>query len=124
MVINNHKGNKTDDEPKTYETTDQDTIRKETKSFYQKNYNKDNSINPTKEAIREFLDMDDDTAPWEALNKKRIPKEMAKSMEGDLTHEELEEALFFTYEWSLKSRNRWIYSKLFKKILAHPQICN
>ena len=38
--------------------------------------------------------MHDNTAPWEALNNKRIPKEMSDSMEGDLTHKELEEALF------------------------------
>ena len=38
--------------------------------------------------------MDSDTSPWEALSNKRISKEMAESMEGDLTHEELEQALF------------------------------
>ena len=38
--------------------------------------------------------MDDDTFPWEAIRNKRISKEMADSMEGDLTHEELHKALF------------------------------
>ena len=95
LVLHNHNSNDSNNEPETYETTDQETIRKATKSFYQKIYNKDSSINPSKEAIREFMDMDDDTAPWEALNNKRIPKEMANSMKGDLTHKELEKALFF-----------------------------
>ena len=93
-MLHNHNSNNSNDEPKTYETTDQDTIRKATKTFYQKIYNKNNSVNPSKQRIKEFLDMDGNTSPWEALNKKRIPKEMAESMEGDLTHKELEDALY------------------------------
>ena len=33
--------------------------------------------------------MDNDTAPWEALNKMKITKEQADSMEGDLKMDEL-----------------------------------
>ena len=94
LVLHNHNSNNSNDKPKTYETTDQDTIRKATKTFYQKIYDKNNSVNPTKQSIKEFLDMDGNTSPWEALNNKRIPKEMAESMEGDLTPKELEEALY------------------------------
>ena len=38
--------------------------------------------------------MDNDTAPLKALEKQRLSKELAESMEGDLTLEELNEALF------------------------------
>ena len=38
--------------------------------------------------------MDNDTAPWDTLNKRRITKELANTMEGDLTMFELDEALF------------------------------
>ena len=38
--------------------------------------------------------MDDDNSPWENFLKRKLPKEMADSMEGDLTMEELQEALF------------------------------
>ena len=38
--------------------------------------------------------MYDDNSPWEALRNRRIPEEMAETMEGDLTLEELNEALF------------------------------
>ena len=38
--------------------------------------------------------MDDDNSPWENFSKRKLPKDMADSMEGDLTMEELQEALF------------------------------
>ena len=38
--------------------------------------------------------MDNDTAPWKALEKRKLSKELADSMEGDLTLNELTEALF------------------------------
>ena len=38
--------------------------------------------------------MDDDTSPWETFSNRKIPKDLAHSMEGDLPMEELQEALF------------------------------
>ena len=38
--------------------------------------------------------MDNDTAPWKALEARKLSKELADSMEGDLTLDELNEALF------------------------------
>ena len=38
--------------------------------------------------------MDDDEAPWKEFSNRKISKELAESMEGDLTMEELNEALF------------------------------
>ena len=62
--------------------------------YFQGIYNKDNEIQGSQHDIKEFLDMDNDTAPWEALEKRRLSKEHAESMEGDLTLDELTEALF------------------------------
>jgi hypothetical protein len=38
--------------------------------------------------------MADDMAPWDALNKRKLSKEHADSMEGDLTIDELENFLY------------------------------
>ena len=79
---------------KKIEMTDQKVIRESTKSFYQKIYNEQKDVTPTKDDIKRFLQMDDDNSPWENFSKRKLPKEMADSMEGDLTMDELHEALF------------------------------
>ena len=76
------------------ETTDQKVIRDYTKSFYQKIYNEQHKVTPTQDDIKNFLQMDDDNSPWENFLQRKLPKEMADSMEGDLTMDELQEALF------------------------------
>ena len=49
--------------------TDQNEIRDHTSKFFQGIYNKDNEIKCSKQDIKEFLDMDNDMAPWKALEK-------------------------------------------------------
>ena len=51
-------------------------------------------VKSSKEDIKENLDMDDGTAPWETLNKGRIPNELADTLEGDHTINELQNTLF------------------------------
>ena len=38
--------------------------------------------------------MNNDTAPWKALEDRKLPRELAESMEGDLTLDELTLSLF------------------------------
>ena len=76
------------------ETSDQKVIRDYTKSFYQKNYNEQHKVTPTQDNIKEFLLMDEDSSPWENFLKRKIPQELSESMEGDLTMDEVQEALF------------------------------
>ena len=38
--------------------------------------------------------MDGDSTPWEVLNQRKLTKEQADAMEGDLTMNEMEDALF------------------------------
>ena len=71
------------------ETTNQKVIWESTKSFYQKNYNEQKDVTPTQDDIKSFLQMDDDNSPWENFLKRKLPKEMADSMEEDLTMDEL-----------------------------------
>ena len=77
------------------EISSQEEIRKETQKFFQTIYNKQDDVTPSTEEIKDFLKMDDDNSPWETLRNRRLPKELADSLEGDLTMKELHEALFF-----------------------------
>ena len=38
---------------------------------------------------------DDDNAPWDSFQKRKLPKELIESIEGDLMMDELHKALFF-----------------------------
>ena len=76
------------------ESTDQEVIRSHARSFYQKIYNEQHKVTPNKDDIKNFLLMDDDNAPWDSFQKRKLPKELIESMEGDLTMDELHEALF------------------------------
>ena len=76
------------------ETTDQEELRMINKAFYQKIYNEQTAVTPTQEDIKDFLQTNDDITPWEALSNRRIPEEMAETMEGDLTLEDLNASLF------------------------------
>ena len=51
-------------------------------------------LDPSKVKIKEFMDMDGDSTPWEVLNQRKLTKEQAEAMEGDLTLQEMEDALF------------------------------
>jgi hypothetical protein len=63
-------------------------------TFSKKIYNKQSNLDPSKVKIKEFLDMDGDQAPWEILMQRKLTHERAEAMEGDLTLEEMEDALF------------------------------
>ena len=80
---------KDDNNPENITITDQKDIYDHTSKFFQNIYNKDNEVNSSKEDIKEFLDMDDDTAPWKALEDRKLPRELGESMEGDFTFDEL-----------------------------------
>ena len=89
------KNKPTNEDPLTHSiTTDQMEIRKETGKFFQNIYNEQTNIDPSKDKIKEFLDMCDDSAPWEKLMNLKISKEHADAMEGDLTMSKLENSLF------------------------------
>ena len=75
------------------ETTNQKVIWEYTKYFYQKIYNEQQDVTSTQDDIKTFLQMDDNS-PREEFLKRKLPKDMADSMEGDLTMDELQEAFF------------------------------
>ena len=83
--------------------TDQKDIWEKNSRFYQSIYNKNNEVKSSKDDIKQFLDMDDDTAPWKALEDRKLSREPANSMEGDLTLDELITCLFQHMNPSSKS---------------------
>ena len=74
--------------------TDQKGIHDITGKLFQKIYNKNNEFKSSKEDIKQFLDMDDDTAPWKAQEDRKIQRELAESMDRDLRLDELTTCLF------------------------------
>ena len=52
--------------------------------FFPTIYNKNNEDEPFKDEIINFLDMDGDTAPWEALESRKLSKEQVESMKEAL----------------------------------------
>ena len=75
------------------ETTNQQEIWEANKS-YQKIYNEHKYVTLSQDEIKKFLQMCDDTFPWQNLSSRRVSRELVESMEGNLTMEELHEALF------------------------------
>jgi len=55
------------------ESTDQSKIRSYAKSFYQKIYNEQHKVTPEIDDIKDFLLMDDDNAPWDSFQKRKLP---------------------------------------------------
>ena len=74
-------------------TNNQKEIRNMTNTSFQKIYDKQTHVKASRTDIERFLRMDDDSAPLEYLESKKISKDMADSMEGDLTMDELDDSL-------------------------------
>ena len=98
MKIPNAKYNKDIRESPTNkkynETTSQTEIRDHMRGSFQSIYNKQTGLDSSDEGLERFMNLDDDTEPLNELNKRKLPTEMSDSMEGQLTTEELTEALF------------------------------
>ena len=52
------------------------------------------NIDPSKDKIKEFLDMDNEYASWEELMIHKISKKQDDAMEEDITMSELDDSLF------------------------------
>ena len=79
---------------KYFPITNGDSIREEARHSFQKIFDHQDNLNTNTEDILGFLNSDGDTAPMEALSKRRITRNEAMRMEGLLTMEELTKALF------------------------------
>ena len=77
-----------------FEITDTKQIRRELHTAFQDIYKLQPNIDISQNAITHFLSSDGDTKPLEELEKRKIPKRMANSMEGMLTTQELTHCLF------------------------------
>ena len=55
---------------------------------------KKQGVDDSSEAVREFLDSDDDTSPSEYVNKKVLTEEKSNGIEGEITLDELQYELF------------------------------
>ena len=65
-----------DTNPENITITDQKDIHDHTSKFFQTIYNKDNVIKSSKEDIKEFLNMDNDTPRWKALEEGNSPRSL------------------------------------------------
>ena len=77
-----------------FEITDTTQIRTELHTAFQDIYKLQPNIDTSQNAITHFLSSDGDTKPLEELEKRKIPKILANSMEGMLTTQELTYCLF------------------------------
>ena len=67
---------------------------------FQSIYNKQDMLATSSNDLLNFLNSDNDIRPTRELMQKRLTPHMANSMEGLLTEEELEFALFFKMKGS------------------------
>ena len=77
-----------------FEITDTKQIRRELHTAFQDIYKIQTNLDTSQNALTDFLCSDGDTKPLEELEKRKIPKILANSMEGMLTTEELTHCLF------------------------------
>ena len=77
-----------------FEITDTKQIRTELHSAFQDIYQIQNNLDTSPNALKNFVCSDGDTKPLEELEKRKITKRMAHSMEGMLTTDELTHCLF------------------------------
>ena len=77
-----------------YEITEPTQIRTELHAAFQTIYNDQPQLDTSPDALTKFLCSDGDTKPLEELEKRKIPRHLANSMEGMLTTEELTKCLF------------------------------
>ena len=85
---------------KYFIVTDQSLIRLEMQAAFQSIYNKQDMLATSSNDLLNFLNSDNDIRPTRELMQKRLTPHMANSMEGLLTEEELEHALFFKMKGS------------------------
>ena len=79
---------------KYYEITEPTQIRSEMHTTFQEIYNTQAQLDTSPDALLNFLSSDGDTEPQNELNKRRLNRELANSMEGMLTTQELTRCLF------------------------------
>ena len=79
---------------KFFSITNNDLIRYEMTSAFQKIFNAQPNLHNSTHDIIKYLNSDGDTAPYEELCKKKITHETAQKMEGLLTITELTDCLF------------------------------
>ena len=79
---------------KYYEITEPKQIRTEMHTAFQEIYKTQAQLDTSHDALRNFLSSDGDTEPQNELNRRRLSRELANSMEGMLTTEELTKCLY------------------------------
>ena len=96
LKVESHDYNedKSNNNPKVIEATDHKQIRKAFKVYFLNIYNEQHTVQPSKDDIKNFLEIDNNTSPWKIVNNRRMPKEMADSIEGDLELDEFEEGFY------------------------------
>ena len=77
-----------------YELTNTTQIRREIHTAFQDIYKLQTDLDTSPNALRDFLCSDGDTKPLEELEKRKIPKIVANTMEGMLSTKELTHCLF------------------------------
>ena len=77
-----------------YELTNTTQIRTEIHTAFQDIYKLQTDLDTSPNALRDFLCSDGDTKPLEELEKRKIPKILANTMEGMLSTKELTHCLF------------------------------
>ena len=79
---------------KYYSITQDDLIRYEMTSAFQKIFNPQLNLHNNTQDIINYLNSDGDTAPYEEVCKRQISPNLAQKMEGLLTIEEMTNCLF------------------------------
>ena len=79
---------------KYFTITNSDLIRYEVTSAFQKIFNSQPNLHNDTQDIISFLNSDGDTAPYKEVCKKQITPDVAQSMEGLLTVDEMTNSLF------------------------------
>ena len=79
---------------KYFNVTDQNLIQVEMQAAFQSIYKKQDLLATSSDDLLNFLNSDEDIRLANELMKKQLTPHMANSMEGLLTEEELENALF------------------------------
>ena len=80
--------------PKTYTITDGDLIREKMKSTFQDIFKLQDDLKSSENDLVNFMNSDNDTAPFDILCRKKLTRQDALSMEGMLTLKEMKESLF------------------------------
>ena len=79
---------------KTFTITNGDLIRQKMKSTFQEIFKLQQNLKSSENDLINFMNSDNDTAPFETLCRKKLSRQDAQAMEGLLTLKEMKEALF------------------------------